>query len=95
MLNNPAMATALEGRIISLDMLEPGESGIVEIVDSGACEIGLSNRLKALGLSATHEVSMLRRGWFGGPLVVRAGRTTEIAIRRSEAALVRVRRSEK
>lgn len=91
-MNNPALETALAGRIVSLDNLQPGESGIVEIVEAGNYENGLSVRLRALGVSSSHQVSMLRHGWFGGPLVVRAGKTTEIAIRRSEAELVKVRR---
>ncbi|WP_045680677.1 FeoA family protein [Martelella endophytica] len=91
-MNDPVIDTALEGRIVSLESLQPGESGIVEIVEAGQFENGLSVRLRALGLSSTHQVSMVRRGWFGGPLVVRAGKATEIAIRRTEAELVKVRK---
>ncbi|AQZ50771.1 FeoA family protein [Martelella mediterranea] len=91
-MDDPVIETALEGRIVSLESLQPGESGIVEIVEAGQFENGLSVRLRALGLSNSHQVSMVRRGWFGGPLVVRAGKATEIAIRRSEAELVKVRK---
>ena len=91
-MNDPVIDSALSGHIVSLESLQPGESGIVEIVEAGQFENGLSVRLRALGLSSTHQVSMVRRGWFGGPLVVRAGKATEIAIRRTEAELVKVRK---
>ncbi|WP_210237445.1 FeoA family protein [Martelella lutilitoris] len=94
MSNDPTMETLREGRIVSLESLQPGESGIVEIVEAGSFENGLSVRLRALGLSSPHQVSVVRRAWFGGPLVVRAGKATEIAIRRTEAELVKVRKIE-
>lgn len=83
---------ARAGEVVTLDVLLPGEGGIVELVESGIFENGLSVRLRALGVSSTKEILMVRHGWFGGPLVVRAGKATEIAIRRTEATLVKVRR---
>ncbi|MGV0877252.1 FeoA family protein [Martelella sp. FLE1502] len=91
-MQDPIMMSAEEGRIVSLESLAPGESGTVEIIDAGGHENGLAVRLRAMGLSSPHQVMVVRRGWFGGPLVVRAGKATEIAIRRSEAALVKVRK---
>ncbi|WP_174802337.1 FeoA family protein [Martelella limonii] len=91
-MHDPIMTAAEQGRIVSLESLAPGESGIVEIVEAGVFDAGLAVRLRAMGLSNPHRVVMVRRGWFGGPLVVRAGKATEIAIRRSEAALVKVRK---
>lgn len=84
--------TARKGEIVTLDRLRPGEGGTVELVETGAFENGLSVRLRALGVSFSNEVHMVRHGWFGGPFVVRAGKATEIAIRRTEATLVKVRR---
>lgn len=78
--------------LTTLGHLQIGEKGIVEAVDSGVFESGLAVRLRALGLRQSHEVTMIRQGWFGGPFVVRAGKATEIAIRRTEAALVVVRK---
>ena len=76
----------------TLSHLQIGEKGVVETIESGVFENGLAVRLRALGLRQSHEVTMIRQGWFGGPFIVRAGKATEIAIRRTEAALVVVRK---
>lgn len=78
--------------VVPLSALRPGERGIVERVESGDFNKGLAVRLKALGVRTSRLVAMLQHGWFGGPLIVRSGSATEIAIRRTEAALVMVRR---
>lgn len=54
----------------------------------GAEHDGFKTRLEALGLVPNKPVRVLRRALFGGPLHVRVGSTTEIAIRPSEAQLV-------
>lgn len=41
-----------------------------------------------MGLIPGKPVQVIHTAWLGGPLVVRVGSTTEIAIRRSEAELV-------
>lgn len=85
----PPQADAM---LTTLGHLEIGEKGVVESIDTGVFEDGLAVRLRALGLRRSHEVTMIRQGWFGGPFIVRAGKATEIAIRRTEAALVVVRK---
>ncbi len=82
---------AIEAIFTTLDKLKTGERAIVEAIESGIFENGLAVRLRALGVSRSQEVSMVRQGWFGGPFIVRAGKATELAIRRAEAALVKVR----
>lgn len=81
-----------ESHVVTLASLRPGERAIVEWVEAGVFDNGLAVRLRALGVTTSRHVSMVRKGWFGGPFVVRAGKATEIAIRRTEAALVKVRR---
>jgi ferrous iron transport protein A len=49
----------------------------------------LRTRLTALGLEAGKEVQVLRRAGLGGPLHVRVG-TTEIILRRNEAANIQI-----
>ena len=78
--------------VVPLSALLPGERGIVERVESGDFNKGLAVRLKALGVRISRPVAMLQHGWFGGPFIVRSGNTTEIAIRRTEASHVMVRR---
>ncbi|MFL0770440.1 MAG: ferrous iron transport protein A [Prochlorococcus sp.] len=51
---------------------------------------GFKTRLEAMGLIQGRSVRVLRKAAAGGPYEVRVGSTTEIAIRRSEAELVRV-----
>ncbi|WP_334174928.1 FeoA family protein [Pseudoxanthobacter sp.] len=77
--------------LTTLDRLRIGERAIVHAIEAGIFESGLATRLRALGVTHPNEVTMVRQGWFGGPFIVRAGRATEIAIRRAEAALVQVR----
>lgn len=52
---------------------------------------GFKNRLEAMGMIVGKPVQVMHTAWLGGPLVVRVGSTTEIAIRRSEAELVIVK----
>lgn len=51
----------------------------------------LSQRLAAMGILSDRSIEVLRRAGFGGPLHVRAGQTTELAIRQQEAELIIVR----
>ena len=48
-MQDPIMMTAEQGRIVSLESLAPGESGVVEIIDAGGHENGLAVRLRAMG----------------------------------------------
>jgi ferrous iron transport protein A len=75
---------------VPLSELEPGQSGIVQEVHVGRFGEGLTNRLEAMGIVPGKPVRVLRAAWLGGPLGVRVGATTEIAIRRQEAALVMI-----
>nr|WP_314898682.1 FeoA family protein [uncultured Deefgea sp.] len=49
----------------------------------------LAQRLAALGLRLDCEVTVLRRGWLGGPLQLRVG-NTELMLRRDAAAGIEV-----
>ncbi len=76
-------------RLLDLDLHVPA---VVEGVEAGTFGEIFLKRLEAMGLVPGKEVRVLRRAWFGGPLVVRVGMTTEVAIRRAEATQVRLRR---
>ena len=73
---------------MTLADLKPGQFATVEAVELGRYGKGLTTRLEAMGLVPGRPVRVLRSAWFGGPLEVRVGSTTEIAIRRREASLV-------
>ncbi len=60
-------------------------TAIVSRVQTDYCGEALAQRLEALGISPEREVRVLRKAWFGGPLHVRVGATTEVALRRQEA----------
>ncbi|MBB5191360.1 ferrous iron transport protein A [Silvimonas terrae] len=47
----------------------------------------LTQRLCALGLRPGREVTVLRRGWLGGPLQLRIG-STELMLRREHARAI-------
>lgn len=62
---------------------------VKEIIDDNTpIGKGFKTRLEAMGLIPGKPVQVIHAAWLGGPLVVRVGSTTEIAIRRSEAELV-------
>ena len=63
-----------------------GKCALIQAIDAGMV---LRERMAALGLRPGREVRVLRRAWLRGPLQIRAG-STEIIIRRGEAARIRV-----
>lgn len=71
----------------SLCDLKPGDRGTIATVD-GPRELG--KRLTALGIFAGRPLHLVRRAWLRGPLHIRLG-TTDVALRRSEAAAILVR----
>ena len=75
---------------MTLKELKIGSIAIVQniIDDNTLIGKGFKTRLEAMGLVPGKPVQVIHAAWLGGPLVVRVGSTTEIAIRRSEAELV-------
>ena len=75
---------------MTLKELKIGEVAIVQKIKDDNTPIGkgFKTRLEAMGLVVGKPVQVIHAAWLGGPLVVRVGSTTEIAIRRSEAELV-------
>ncbi|MTH99895.1 FeoA family protein [Roseibium sp. RKSG952] len=65
-----------------------GVTRSVKTVSGGSFGEGLITRFRAFGVAPLRKLRVLRKGWLGGPLVVRVGKTTNIAVRRSEAELV-------
>ena len=78
---------------MTLKELEIGSIAIVQniIDDNTPIGKGFKTRLEAMGLVPGKPVQVIHAAWLGGPLVVKVGSTTEIAIRRSEAELVVVK----
>jgi ferrous iron transport protein A len=70
---------------MTLSELKPGKPALVREINNCAQSQGLVNRLEAIGITVNKPVMVLRQAWFGGPLHVRVGCTTEIAIRCQEA----------
>jgi ferrous iron transport protein A len=73
--------------------LPVGQIALVNEVLLGSHGQGLATRLEAMGIFPDKPVQILRKAVFGGPLHVRVGSTTEVAMRRSEAALVTIQDS--
>ena len=76
---------------MSLSDLEPGQSATIERINVEQSGHSLAYRLEAMGLMANKPVHVLRKAAFGGPLHIRVGSTTELAIRPQEAAYVLVK----
>ncbi|ELR98629.1 ferrous iron transport protein A [Gloeocapsa sp. PCC 73106] len=70
---------------MTLTELKPNQLALVEDVQIGRGGDGFKTRLEAMGIVPGKQVKVLRSAILGGPLHVRVGSTTEIAIRRHEA----------
>lgn len=75
---------------MTLSELESGKLAVVHQIELKSHKKELGSRLAAMGLIPDKQIQVLRKAWFGGPLHIRVGSTTEIAIRRQEAEMVRV-----
>jgi ferrous iron transport protein A len=76
---------------MTLSDLASGSAAVVDSLHLESDDVGLAQRLHALGIVPEKPIQVLRKAGFGGPLHVRVGVTTEVAIRRREAARVKVR----
>jgi ferrous iron transport protein A len=77
----------MEGYVVPLNHLHPGERGIVQSLAGGR---GLLGRMAALGFTPGVRLTMIQN--FGhGPIIVRV-RDTRVALGRGEAGKVLVRR---
>lgn len=74
---------------ITLATLHPGD--IATIVSIHA-EEALHQRLLALGFRSGKQIELIRKASFSGPLQVRIG-TTDILLRKGEAAKISVQKS--
>lgn len=76
-------------RMTLLD-LSVGKNALVDRVSLGLHGKGLVSRLEAMGIIPNKPIRVLRKSWLGGPLHIRVGTTTEIAIRRQEAKNIHI-----
>ncbi|MCR4298859.1 MAG: ferrous iron transport protein A [Gallionella sp.] len=70
----------------TLATLQPGEFATIAAIHA---DKALHQRLLALGFRSGKQVELIRKAIFSGPLQVRIG-TTDILLRRSEAAKIMV-----
>ncbi|TVQ42478.1 MAG: ferrous iron transport protein A [Gloeocapsa sp. DLM2.Bin57] len=75
---------------MTLQELDINQIALVEAIQTEARDERFKIRLEAMGMTPGKPIRVLRSAILGGPLQVRVGSTTEIAIRRSEASLVKV-----
>ena len=75
--------------MIPLLDLRPGDEATVAAIHA---DTGLRQRLAALGFRIGRRVALVRAGAFAGPLHVRLG-TTDVILRRKQAAQIEVRRT--
>lgn len=68
------------------------KTGDIATIISIHAEEALHQRLLALGFRTERRIELIRKASFGGPLQVRIG-TTDILLRRTEAAKIRVRKT--
>lgn len=74
--------------IVTLSSMNPGEIATIEAIYT---DDALYQRLLAMGFRIGKQVEVIRRARFAGPLQVRIG-TTDILLRKNEAAKITVRR---
>ena len=70
-----------------LSRLKEGESAVIQSINA---DEALHHRLVALGFGIGKPITVIRLGRFSGPLQVRVG-TTDVILRRRDAARIRVR----
>ncbi|NES76557.1 MULTISPECIES: FeoA family protein [Okeania] len=68
--------------------LKTGQMAIVDRVLNIGRDQGIVERLAAMGVVSDRPVQVLREGTFSGPLHIRVGLSTEIAIRSHEAEMI-------
>ncbi|NEQ74185.1 MAG: ferrous iron transport protein A [Okeania sp. SIO2C9] len=68
--------------------LKTGQMAIVDRVLNIGRDRGIVERLAAMGVVSDRPVQVLREGSFNGPLHIRVGLSTEIAIRSHEAEMI-------
>jgi ferrous iron transport protein A len=73
----------------TLAALHPGDLATIVSIHA---EEALHLRLLALGFRTGNQVELIRKASFSGPLQVRIG-TTDVMLRRNEAAKIRVKKS--
>lgn len=73
----------------NLDQLISGESATIVAINT---DDPLRQRLSALGFRAGKRIELIRKASFSGPLQVRIG-TTDILLRKKEAAKITVQRT--
>ncbi len=71
---------------ITLANLHPGDTATIVAIHA---EEALHQRLLALGFRSGKQIELIRKASFSGPLQVRIG-TTDILLRRNEAARIKV-----
>lgn len=71
---------------ITLSTMQPGDTATIVAIHA---EQALHQRLQALGFRSGKQLELIRKASFSGPLQVRIG-TTDILLRRSEAAKIMV-----
>lgn len=71
-----------------LSELAIGETATISHTEASVFGVGFTERLAALGIMQGRKVRVLRKAALGGPLHIQVGLTTEVAIRRHEAALI-------
>jgi ferrous iron transport protein A len=74
---------------LTLAQLHVGDTATIVAIHA---EESLHQRLQALGFRSGKQIELIRKASFAGPLQVRIG-TTDILLRRSEAAKVKVCRA--
>ena len=84
--NSATLKTALPQPTMTLSNLHPGEIATIVAIHT---EEQLHQRLLAMGFRSGKQVELIRKASFSGPLQVRIG-TTDILLRRSEAAKITV-----
>lgn len=73
-------------KMAPLNQLLPGQAATIGAIDADG---QIRERMAALGLRHGRRISVIRRARMNGPIQIRIG-TTDLIIRRSDAARIRV-----
>ncbi|MDY7005463.1 MAG: FeoA family protein [Cyanobacteriota bacterium] len=86
--NNQDLDSKTTTQLIDLSCLDIQNSAIIKRIEIDTYGEVLVKRLKAMGIVPEKQIMVLRKSCFGGPIHIRVGISTELAIRREEAKTI-------
>ena len=86
--NNQDLDSKTTTQLLDLSCLDIQSPAIIKRIEIDTYGEVLVKRLQAMGVVPEKQIMVLRKSCFGGPIHIRVGVSTELAIRREEAKTI-------